>query len=276
MKIQAAVITISDKGAAGTRIDTAGPAICSLLKTQSYEIVETCILPDDITLIKEALLTCCDNKQIPLVITVGGTGFSPRDVTPEATCAVIERNVPGIPELMRAESMKITPNGCLSRAVCGIRGKSLILNLPGSEKAATENLSAVIAPLAHGLKMLLGSGSADCGAKTAIIRALRTAQNNMIDQVRLCTDSIVQLNIIQSTKDQPYNQSDTENADNAFDNIFIEGIARNALTNNTRLRIGTALCAITQLGKVPFANSNIYMKVLKGGIINTGDTVMLL
>lgn len=168
MSIRAAVITISDKGAAGERVDTAGPAVCELLAAQGYEVAQTSLLPDEQGRIEAALIACCDEAQLPLVITVGGTGFSPRDVTPEATRAVIEREAPGIPELMRAESMKITPHGCLSRAVCGIRGRSLILNLPGSRKAAVENLEAVIGPLAHGLKMLLGSGSAECAGEVVV------------------------------------------------------------------------------------------------------------
>ena len=100
---------------------------------------------------------------ISLVLTTGGTGFSPRDITPEATLEVVERRTPGIPEAMRAESLRITPKGCLSRSEAGIRGRTLIINLPGSEKAAKENLMAVIDPVEHGLEMLLGSGSADCG-----------------------------------------------------------------------------------------------------------------
>lgn len=123
----------------------------------------TSIVPDEPEQIKAELIRCSDEKHISLVLTTGGTGFSPRDVTPEATLQVVERLTPGIPEAMRAESMRITPKGCLSRGAAGIRGKTLILNLPGSEKAARENLLAVIEPVTHGLEMLLGSGSADCG-----------------------------------------------------------------------------------------------------------------
>ena len=97
------------------------------------------------------------------MLTTGGTGFSPRDITPEATLAVVERQTPGIPEAMRAESMRITPKGCLSRSVAGIRGRTLIINLPGSKKAAEENILAVIDPVQHGLAMLYSEGSADCG-----------------------------------------------------------------------------------------------------------------
>lgn len=163
MSYTAAVITISDKGARGERVDTSGPAICAILKSKGWNVTYTSIIPDEKEQIKAELIKCADDMKINLVLTTGGTGFSPRDVTPEATLQVIERSTPGIPETMRAESMRITPKGCLSRCAAGIRGKTLIINLPGSEKAAKENLVAVIDPVAHGLEMLLGSGSADCG-----------------------------------------------------------------------------------------------------------------
>ena len=163
MAYTAAVITVSDKGARGERVDLSGPAICAILKDRGWLLEYTAIIPDDMEKIKSELISCADEKKINLVLTTGGTGFSPRDVTPEATLAVVEREARGIPEAMRHESLKITPRGCLSRSAAGIRGRTLIVNLPGSEKAARENLLAVIDALGHGLEMLLGSGSADCG-----------------------------------------------------------------------------------------------------------------
>lgn len=163
MSYNAAVITISDKGARGERVDTSGPAICAILESKGWTVEYTTIIPDEMEQIKAELTVCADEKKINLVLTTGGTGFSPRDVTPEATLAVVERETRGIPEAMRMESMKITSRGCLSRSAAGIRGRTLIVNLPGSEKAARENLLAVIEPIEHGLEMLLGSGSADCG-----------------------------------------------------------------------------------------------------------------
>ena len=163
MSYSAAVITISDKGARGERVDTSGPAICAILVSKGWNVAYTGIIPDEKEQIKSELIKCADDMNINLVLTTGGTGFSPRDVTPEATLDVIERRTPGIPEAMRAESLRITPKGCLSRSEAGIRGRTLIINLPGSEKAAKENLMAVIDPVEHGLEMLLGSGSADCG-----------------------------------------------------------------------------------------------------------------
>lgn len=163
MAFAAAVITVSDKGAAGLREDTSGPALVSLLGESGWEVVYTAIVPDDFDTIRAELLACADERKIPLILTTGGTGFSPRDITPEATLSVVERRTPGIPEAMRAESLRITPKGCLSRSEAGIRGRSLIINLPGSRKASTENLNAVLPALAHGVEILLGSGSANCG-----------------------------------------------------------------------------------------------------------------
>ena len=162
MSYTAAVITISDKGYRGERIDTSGPALCALLRDAGWDVAYTAMLPDELEQIKAELIKCSDEKGVNLVLTTGGTGFSPRDVTPEATLAVVERETRGISEAMRTESMKITPRGCLSRAAAGIRGSTLIVNLPGSEKAAKENLLAVIDPVKHGIDMLLSSGSADC------------------------------------------------------------------------------------------------------------------
>ena len=158
----AAVITVSDKGYLGQREDTSGPNLVRILTEKGFEVTYTAIIPDDRDMIKAELLRCTDEKGIALVLTTGGTGFSPRDITPEAAMEVIERPTPGIPEAMRAESMRITPKGCLSRSVAGIRGRSLIITLPGSKKASAENILAVIDPVAHGLDMLYSEGSADC------------------------------------------------------------------------------------------------------------------
>ncbi len=164
MTYTAAVITVSDKGAAGTRADTSGPALCEMLRAAGYDIAHTALIPDEMEAIRQELLLCADQLGIALILTTGGTGFSPRDITPEATCSVIQRPTPGISEAMRAASMKITPRGCLSRGTAGIRERSLIINLPGSPKAAMENLQSVLEPVAHGLEMLASSGSADCAA----------------------------------------------------------------------------------------------------------------
>lgn len=162
MKRTAAVLTVSDKGARGERVDTSGPALCEMLREAGYAVVYTAIVPDEPEQLQAVLVKCADELAVSLVVSTGGTGFSPRDRTPEATRAVLERETPGIAEAMRAASMKITDRGCLSRGVAGIRGRTLIVNLPGSRKAALENLEAVLSPIGHGLEMLCSEGSADC------------------------------------------------------------------------------------------------------------------
>lgn len=162
-KYTAAVITVSDRGARGEREDASGPALAELLRARGYEVVATAIVPDEREQIEAALREQAA-ADVALVLTTGGTGFSPRDVTPEATAAVCERMAPGIPEAMRAASMGITPRACLSREVAGIVGRTLVVNLPGSPKAATENVEVVIGSLDHGLRMLRG-GQANCAAE---------------------------------------------------------------------------------------------------------------
>ena len=161
-KYTAAVITVSDRGYRGEREDTSGPALCRMLAEKGWQVVYTVIVPDDFERIRAELLRCAEEIKASLVLTTGGTGFSPRDITPEAALSVAERLAPGIPEAMRAESMRITPRGCLSRETAVIRGQTLIVNLPGSPKAALENISAVMDSLKHGVDMLMSGGSADC------------------------------------------------------------------------------------------------------------------
>lgn len=159
---KAAIITISDKGYIGERVDTSGVAIGEILEANHWDVTYRTIIPDEQSMIEEILVKCADELQIPLVLTTGGTGFSKRDVTPEATKAVIEKEALGIAEAMRLESLKITPMGMLSRATAGIRGNTLIVNLPGSEKAVRECLGAIIRPLHHGVGIMLGSAG-ECG-----------------------------------------------------------------------------------------------------------------
>ena len=163
MQYTAAVITVSDKGSRGERVDTSGPAVRRMLEEAGFAVEYTAIIPDERDQIERELIACADERKIHLVLTTGGTGFSQRDITPEATLAVVERETRGIPEAMRWASLQITPRGCLSRSAAGIRGKTLIVNLPGSEKAAKENLAAVLEALLHGMDMLCADGSSDHG-----------------------------------------------------------------------------------------------------------------
>ena len=158
MKYTAAVITVSDMGSRGLRQDTSGPAVRAILEEAGFSVAHTAILPDEMEQISAELRDCADRRRIDLIVTTGGTGLSPRDVTPEATRAVLEREIPAIPVAMWMEGLKVTPRAMLSRAVAGIRGSSLLLNLPGSEKADRENLAAVIGALEHGLHMIAAEG----------------------------------------------------------------------------------------------------------------------
>mgnify|MGYP000816122566 CR=1 FL=1 len=154
--LRAAVITLSDKGSRGEREDKSGPLIVEMLTAAGYVVEETMILPDEAKALKAQLIRMADGRQVNLVLTTGGTGFSPRDITPEATCAVADRNAPGIAEAMRYHSLSITPRGMLSRAASVLRGKTLIVNLPGSPKAVKENLEYILPSLEHGLRIAAG------------------------------------------------------------------------------------------------------------------------
>ena len=161
---RAAIITSSDSGYRGEREDLSGPAIREILEREGYQVVSMEIFPDDRTMLGEKMKEIADNGLAELILTTGGTGFSQRDVMPEATEDIIERRVPGIPEAMRAYSMTITRRAMLSRAAAGIRKKTLIINLPGSPKAVKESLEYIIGALDHGIEILTGEAS-DCARK---------------------------------------------------------------------------------------------------------------
>lgn len=151
-----AIITSSDTGYRGERKDLSGPAIREIVEKNGYEVVSADILPDDRKMLSERMAEIADSGAAELILTTGGTGFSPRDITPEATEDIIDRRVPGIPEAMRAYSMTITKRAMLSRATAGIRKKTLIINLPGSPKAVKESLEYIIDALGHGIEIMTG------------------------------------------------------------------------------------------------------------------------
>lgn len=161
MKYTVAIITISDKGSRGEREDRSGPAIKNTLN-EDFEVIQTAIVPDEAEIIAGSIKRFTDELNIDLIITTGGTGLGKRDVTPEATRTIIEKELPGFSEIMRMESYRITPHGIISRGICGIRNESIIINLPGSPKAASECLSFVLNALPHALSKLKGDLS-DCG-----------------------------------------------------------------------------------------------------------------
>ena len=160
----AAVVTLSDKGAKGERVDESGPKAAEMLTANGYEVVETMVIPDEPEVLKQQLIRLADGRQVDLILTSGGTGFSLRDRTPEATLEVADRNAPGIAEYMRMKSVEITDRAMLSRGVSVIRGQTVIVNLPGSPKAVEESLGFILSALDHGIRILRGS-AVECARK---------------------------------------------------------------------------------------------------------------
>jgi molybdenum cofactor synthesis domain-containing protein len=154
MNIRFAILTASDRCARGERDDLTGPALADLVRTQNWSVVKEALLPDDRSALSNQMSVWADGGEVDVILVTGGTGFAPRDVTPEATRAVIDREAPGLAEAMRAASLSKTPHAMLSRSVSGLRGRTLIINLPGSPKGALENLQAVIPVLEHAIKLL--------------------------------------------------------------------------------------------------------------------------
>ncbi len=161
MKIRFGILTLSDRSSRGERQDSSGPALAALIEAEQWSVVKHEILPDHEPAIREILVSWADSRDMDVILTTGGTGFSPRDVTPEATRAVIDREAPGLAEAMRAASLKVTPHAMLSRIVTGIRRQTLIVNLPGSPKGAVENLQVIVPVLPHAVQLLRGDPASE-------------------------------------------------------------------------------------------------------------------
>ena len=310
MEYRAAVITMSDKGSQGLREDTAGDAVVKILEENGWKIQYRTMIPDDMEQIKAELIKCADELKVTLVATTGGTGFSMRDVTPEATLAVVDREVRGIPEAMRAESMKITPMGMLSRAAAGLRKQTLIINLPGSRKAASECLEAVIKPIKHGVEVLLGEAG-DCAAihlpkgkvKAVCISEEKGVQKHEVQEVYLQKEHGIvgdahagnwhrQVSLLAAesiAKTQKALDYKLANGDFA-ENIVTEGLVLFTLPVGTKLQIGEAEGEITQIGKechhgcairelagdCVMPREGIFITVIKPGKVKPGDDIKVL
>jgi molybdenum cofactor synthesis domain-containing protein len=167
LQVRTAVLTISDRSYRDERPDSSGPQLVERINKLGWQAIFTRIIPDEISEISQELIRLCDQGYVDLILTTGGTGFSPRDITPEATLAVIDRSAPGLAEAMRTSSMKVTPHAMLSRAVAGIRRHTLIVNLPGSPKAAVENLDVIAPVIPHAIELLQSSPEAEQHHQTA-------------------------------------------------------------------------------------------------------------
>lgn len=161
MTIRFGILTLSDRSSRGERADASGPALVKVIQAEGWSVVKQSLLPDEESAIRAMLVSWADSGEMDVIVTTGGTGFSPRDVTPEATRAVMEREAPGLAEAMRAASLRVTPHAMLSRIVTGIRKKTLIINLPGSPKGAVENLQVVVPVLPHAVQLLQGDPSSE-------------------------------------------------------------------------------------------------------------------
>ena len=163
MSLRFGLLTVSDRSSQGEREDVSGPVLVELVTGQGWEAALQDVVPDEIKLIQAVLKAWADGGQVDVILTTGGTGFAPRDITPEATLAVIDRLAPGIAEAIRAESLKVTPHAMLSRAVAGIRGRTLIVNFPGSPKAVRENFAVIAPVLPHAVEILQNSPDSEAG-----------------------------------------------------------------------------------------------------------------
>lgn len=161
MKLRIGILTVSDRSSRGERTDASGPALVEIIQTKGWDVAETLIVPDDLDVLRDTLILWVDSGDMDIILTTGGTGFAPRDITPEATRTVVDKLAPGLAEAMRIASLQITPHAMLSRAIAGIRGRVLIVNLPGSPKAARENLQVILPVLGHAVQLLCDSPEAE-------------------------------------------------------------------------------------------------------------------
>ena len=302
---QVSIITVSDSAFSGTRADKSGPALVALLSKAGYAPLSPVIVPDEWAAIKSAITHAADTLRMPLILTTGGTGFAPKDITPEVTGSLIEREVPGISEEMRRVGRNITPRAILSRGISGIRGKSLIINLPGSPKAATENLKSVLDVLPHALD-ILSEQAKNCAAGTVLsihTSAKKGTQKEPVLTAKLIADwgiegdahadgGMRQISLLASEDAKKVKKNIPDLQPGAFaENILTEGIDLSALPLGTKFQIGTAVGEITQIGKdchddgcvvrrtagvCVMPTKGVFARVILGGNAQAGDTIFVL
>jgi molybdenum cofactor synthesis domain-containing protein len=298
------IITISDSTSRGERTDESGPAIRQVFENEGWKIVSTSVVGDESEFIKQAIIKESDISKVNLVITTGGTGFSVRDITPEATLEVIERLAPGLSEAMRVENLKITPRAMLSRGVSGIRKSTLIINLPGSKKAALESLGVVLKDktLEHAIKMMLSKGSTSHPKVSAVcISEAKGTQKYALEEVHLKKDHGIegdahagnwhrQVSLLDSSSVKKIQDViDFELLPGAFaENILTEGMNLPSLPIGSKLQIGNeVLLEVTQIGKechndciirqkagdCVMPREGIFAIVLNEGTVKAGDEI---
>lgn len=302
---QVSVITISDSAFSGTRTDESGPALVTRLTDAGYTPLSPVIVPDEWTAIAQAITHAADTLCAPLILTTGGTGFAPRDITPEVTRSLIEREVPGISEEMRRVGRSVTMRAILSRAVAGIRAKSLIINLPGSPKAALENLNAVLDVLPHALD-ILSEQTKNCAAGTVLsihTSSKKGTQKQLVPTAKLITGHGIegdahadggmrQISLLACESVDIIKKKVPDITPGAFaENILTKGIDLSTLPLKTKFQIGTAVCEITQIGKdchddgcpirrtagvCVMPTKGVFAQVIKDGNIQPGDSIFAL
>jgi len=298
-----AIITASDSGFQGRREDVSGPVIRKIMEENNYQVVYYEVLPDDRVRLGEVMKRLADEGSVDLILTTGGTGFSPRDCTPEATLDVIEREALGIPEAMRYTSLQKTKRAMLSRGVAGIRGKTLLVNLPGSPKAVGECLDYIVTELAHGLDILLGEAK-DCAAGKVLAVCMSKEKGVQKRDVKEATfienfgiegdahggDWHRQISLLSHEKIDAFRKRGAQVKDGDFgENLVVQGIDFSTLPVGTKFACNDVVLEMTQIGKECHHHCQIYhtmgdcimpregvfAKVLKGGKIRTGDTLQI-
>ena len=302
---QVSIITVSDSAYSGKRADESGSALVALLTDAGYVPLPPLVVPDEWSAIETAITHAADTLHIPLIVTTGGTGFAPRDITPEVTRSLIEREVPGIPEEMRRLGRSITARAILSRGIAGIRGGSLIINLPGSPKAASENIASVLDVLPHALD-ILSEQAKNCAAGTVLsihTSAEKGTQKELVSTATLIADRGIegdahadggmrQISLLAVEDAEKIKANIPDLQPGAFaENILTKGIDLSALPLGTRFQIGTAVCEMTQIGKdchddgcvirrtagvCVMPTKGVFARVIKGGTIQSGDGVFAL